>query len=274
MKITIDIGGTQTRVATWDGNNLEIVKIFGTDKNNPEVTANEIVNLLSQYEVEKINILAPGPHTIDGTSFDNPPNLKGWHGFNIVKFFKDVYPVDVQLLNDARGAAIGESFLKDCDSLLFYTISTGFGSGCIVDGKAIKGNNNLGGEIFGTIVDNTFEPNILGEYLTIEQIVSGTWMFENAKKLGYDVNETKDLFVNDKYSDYLDYTSTKLAMYIYGASLVIDPKIIVLGGSVILKNDWYFEMVKNKLVKYGCKSEILTAEENGYSGLYSVCAVN
>lgn len=269
--ISIDIGGTQTRVACFKNNELEIVEVFATNKQNPIDTCDKICNAIKDLDFKKVSILAPGPHDFRSTKFTTPPNLPGWHNFKIVEFFEKKYiNVEVLLLNDAKGAAMGEAYINNSNDLLFFTLSTGFGCGIVVNNIAPKGVNNQSGELYNSIIKNEFAPEILGSQMTIEELASGTGMYNNAVKLGYEINSTKDIFENEKYQEFINYVAKQVATFIYNLNLAFDMETIVLGGSVILKNPKYFEAIKVILTDLECNAKIKTAEENGFSGLYAV----
>ena len=159
----VDIGGTNTVVGFLDndGNYL-----FGNSfPTKAEEDARQFIvrlteqikKLFKEYESEfllsGIGIAAPSANHFLGT-IESPSNLK-WGDVNFVDIMKEYINLPIALTNDANAAAMGEyefGFAKGMKNFIVVTLGTGLGSGIVVDGHLLYGENGLAGELGHTMV--------------------------------------------------------------------------------------------------------------------------
>lgn len=163
--IGIDIGGTKISVCLGD----ETGKVKNTHRIETPKTADSgvsevfslIEKLLEECSIQKnditaIGISCPGPISVEKGVILDPPNLKGWHNFELVKAFENKYQKPIFLNNDANAAAVAEwefGNLKKANTLVYLTLSTGMGGGLIVNSKLVQGKTDTAGEVGHFIVD-------------------------------------------------------------------------------------------------------------------------
>lgn len=253
--ISIDIGGTNTRVSLIS-DTYEIVKraAFKTDVLNPMHTMDKIESVIQSFKTEVIviGVSCPGPSDLKRGVILTPPNLPGWHGFEIVKTMEERFNLPTYLENDANLAGLSEATLgagKGHNIVQYLTISTGLGGGLIIDETIYQGARGFALEVANVIVQpNGFK---LGDLKpgSVESIGSGTGIVKQAQALGLDVEHAGE--VNDLANqgnvecqkimhNALDGISTLIAT-LYG---VLDPDIVVLGGSIALKIDGFVETIE------------------------------
>jgi glucokinase len=84
------------------------------------------------------------------------PNLR-WKGIlPIGKLFEERLGCGVRITNDANAAALGEMIFggaKGMKDFLFITLGTGLGSGIVVNGELVYGQDGMAGEIGHVIMD-------------------------------------------------------------------------------------------------------------------------
>jgi glucokinase len=105
--------------------------------------------------VEGIGVSAPGPLNPMTGVIVRPPNLKGWHNVPLGSILRDAFGVPVYVGNDANVAGLAETVMgaaRGCRHVIFITVSTGIGSGMIVDGKMLLGKDGLAAEAGHTIL--------------------------------------------------------------------------------------------------------------------------
>ncbi|MGL5020903.1 MAG: ROK family protein, partial [Mycoplasmatales bacterium] len=134
------------------------------------------------------------------------------------------------------------------------TISTGFGAGLVIDGENYMGTNKIAMEIF----DSKFTYiNYKGDVSirTIEQIVSGTHLYNEAIANHLSVENTKGLF--DLYNDdneiaiyIIDNMIKNLALFVVNTSYILDPTRYIIGGSVFNHNKFLFDKLKIEVDKF------------------------
>lgn len=164
VSVGLDIGGTNTVIGIVDpeGNILKEKTI--STKAYPEVedyvtSAHEqIEEALSELDgavrLKGIGIGAPNGNYYRGT-IEQAPNLL-WDGIvPLADLFKNYYDLPVIVTNDANAAAIGEMMFgaaKGMDDFIVITLGTGLGSGIVVNGDLVYGNDGFAGEMGHTTV--------------------------------------------------------------------------------------------------------------------------
>ena len=112
--VGIDVGGTNTRVALIN-EKYEIKERvqFGSDPKDPMKTLNQINDVIKEFgqEIEGIGISCPGPLDLINGVILTPPNLPGWHNFELTKELEKITGVSVQLENDANLAGLAEAVI-------------------------------------------------------------------------------------------------------------------------------------------------------------------
>ena len=227
--VAIDIGGTNTRVALVN-EKLEITdrQQFSTNPENPEETLGKIAEVIKRYnhEIVGVGMSCPGPLDLVNGKIITPPNLRGdWHHL----------------------AVAGEG--KDYRFVQFLTISTGVGSGFVIDKKIFQGAHGWANEVENTVMweggpcHGTILPG------GIEGISSGTAITTRAKKAGLQVKhagEVNDLAKsgNEIAEKIMTDAKTHLANFIAGIYNLTDPDIVILGGSVAIKVEGFVEEVE------------------------------
>ena len=92
--VGIDVGGTNTRVALIN-EKYEIKERvqFGSDPKNPIKTLNQINDVIKGFgeKIEGIGISCPGPLDLINGIILTPPNLPGWHNFELTKELHDFF---------------------------------------------------------------------------------------------------------------------------------------------------------------------------------------
>lgn len=259
IRIGIDIGGTQSRVAAIEENTVIKQVRIATDNQNPIKHIEKLIELIDEFavEYESIGISCPGPIDLQTGKILNPPNLPGWHGFALTSYLKKATGKKVRLDNDANCAALAEAVIgagKGYNYVPFVTISTGIGAGFVLNQELFYGAHGFALEVANCLVD---EENLVdGSTLqgSVERVASGTGIYHQARMNGLDVESTADVFRlanqgNQQAVDLLEYVSDKLANFLAMLQAVLDPDIIILGGSVILNNPKFISILESKVRK-------------------------
>lgn len=258
----IDIGGTNTRVALVDEQYNILNRIqFSTDADNPENTLEKIKETIikfGNYDIVGIGMSCPGPLDLIHGKVLMTPNLheKWWH-YPIVAKLTEVTGLKTYLENDANLACLAEACVgqgKDYRYVSFMTISTGVGAGFCIDKEIYQGAHGFGHEIANMLLWKNGPSH--GSIVPggIEAICSGTAIENRARKEGLEVNHAGDVYTlaqngNAIAAQIIDDAKEYLAngiSIIYG---LLDPEIVVLGGSVALKIPNFVEDVAER-VKY------------------------
>ncbi|WP_027120371.1 ROK family protein [Mycoplasmopsis lipofaciens] len=244
----VDIGGTNTRFALFDKNGkIAIKEKTLSSHDNVYETCDWIINLLNKYEVNYLALCVPGPSDYENGIILNSPNLKGsWLNFNMKEYlFNKSNLKDIIFENDANAMAFANHKIANIPNneiSQFFTISTGFGAGLIINGKIYHGNKYYAQEIAQMPISS--KP-FLGEHhfkndYALELHCSGTGIKIKSKHRG--VSESaKETFVlakngNKGAKEIIDNAIDTLAKLIATDCALLAPNHFFFGGSVALYN--------------------------------------
>ncbi|WP_308637350.1 ROK family protein [Paenibacillus silvisoli] len=256
--IGVDIGGTNIRVGLLNGR-LELVR-KETALTGGCRSADELFGLVQRLiaavdpegEARKIGIALPVPwregaeRIVDST---NVPSLEGLSVRQVRGYFPQhevVLENDVNviaLLESAHGASKGHRHS------MYITVSTGIGSGLIINGAIFHGANGYAGEVGGLIVSDD----------TLETLCSGDALEKASRHLYGEEATAATLFERYHASDagavevialWIERFSNAIASFMQ----MFDPEIFVIGGSVIHHNPWLIddvvESARNKVLEH------------------------
>lgn len=280
--VGIDVGGTNTRVALIDEQYHIVERVqFSTNTTDPYAVIQRLCDEIKNFnkEICGIGMSCPGPLDLLQGKILETPNLQGkWWGFPIAEELQKACKVQVFLENDANLAALAEAVIgegKKYRYVHFLTISTGIGSGQVIDQNIYIGAHGFASEIAHMCMwkDGPSHGSIYPG--GIEAISSGTAIVNRAKEAGLDVVHAGDvhqlaLSGNEIAKTIMEEAKVYLANAIAAIIALTDPEIVVLGGSVALKIDGFVkeveELVKERVyrsVKPFVRIEKSTLDEDG-----------
>lgn len=140
MFLSIDIGGTNTRIATSkDGKTIFEKSKYPTPKkydDGIDQLIQEIENLTNGKAPKAISIAVASPIDYEKGILVRPPNLPNYKGHSIRKELEIRLRTKVYIENDGAFGGLGESIKRKKSRVLGYvTLSTGLGGVRIVNGK-------------------------------------------------------------------------------------------------------------------------------------------
>jgi glucokinase len=159
--IGVDLGGTNLRVAAYDGGRgfLDTIvlptRLEGGRDQVVQDMCGAIRALLSRDFGDRvltgIAVGTPGPLELPAGILRNLPNFPGWDGFNLRSAITTRLGCDIVLENDANLAAFAEQRLGagstfGVSDLCVITLGTGVGNGLVLSGKVWNGVNGMAGE--------------------------------------------------------------------------------------------------------------------------------
>jgi glucokinase len=235
MYLAIDVGGTKTLVAavTAAGVIKEEFR-FPTphdyDQFLQELAAN--VAKLSTDDFKACGIGIPG--VVDhkrglGLDFGHLP----WHDVPIHRDVERIADCPVVVENDAKLAGLSEAMLlKQHQRVLYVTISTGIGTGYIVDQRIMDElSGNEGGQML-------LEHH--GTYQRWEDFAAGSAIVKQFGKPMSDINDERTLRT----------ISRNIAIGMINLIAILTPDVIVIGGSVGTHFAKYSPYLQEYLEKY------------------------
>lgn len=261
--VGIDIGGTNLRAAVLDENYniVDKLKISNNVEEGPEKNIGELVDEIkekwSNYNIKAIGMGCPGPLDLKNGIIKNPPNLIGWENFEIKRFVEEAFEVPVAMNNDANVAGLSEAKVgaaAGAESVYYMTLSTGVGGGFIYKGEIVNGFNSVAAEVCNMIIN---EDNYSHSGLNkggLEGQCSGINIARIASDKLNRALSTKDVFDeasngNKECKEVLNQWTINVSKAIANIVVVVDPEVIVLGGSVILNNQNYLDKIISEVKK-------------------------
>ncbi|AAT27689.1 ROK family protein [[Mycoplasma] mobile] len=249
MKIgSIDIGGTNARIAIFE-NDVIIRKFkFPTDINSPEISLKPIIEKINEENLEYIALCVPGPTDYKNGIVLYPPTMPGWWNFKLKEYLnKNTRIKDSIFENDANAMAMAvhrEFNQTFNDVTQFFTISTGLGAGLVIKDEVFIGVNHAAQEINSlpaSFIKESGGNNSMGG---VELFSSGSGLENRAKRRNYNWKAKEMFELYDKNvlaKRLIDEGIETLANLIAISLAMLNPSQIVFGGTVALKNKWYVE---------------------------------
>lgn len=274
--IGVDLGGTRIRAARLTPQlTLQARKEIPTRvQDGPEKIVQRMIGLIREVwpadgRVECIGVAAPGPLDPFTGVILSPPNL-GWLNVPLRDMLSEALGVPVIVGNDANAAALAEAMIgagRGLRHMIYLTISTGVGSGIIVDGKLHTGARGLAAEA-GLI------PLLYGDRIaTLEDVSAGPDMAQEAVRR-MDAGETSSLSMVSgeltaesvgaaaETGDALANRVIAAAGRNIGLGIVtllhlFNPQRVVIGGGVSQLGDRIFDPIRASAAKYVCDPAFL-----------------
>jgi glucokinase-like ROK family protein len=204
-------------------------------------------------EVLGIGLAVPAPILGSTEVSFIPPSYPGWGELKIAERTEDRFGLPVLLDNDANAAAVGEHLYGAGRGVrdMFYLIAhRGIGGAAIMNGLLHRGVHGGAGEIGHTVVDIEGPRCGCGRYGCLEAFAGRAAIARRASRAlklagggtmaGLDAGEVTAEAVMDACLSgdplamhILEETGEYLGLGIVGAINVLDPELIVLGGSTI-----------------------------------------
>lgn len=185
--ISVDLGGTNLRVAAVDSNGKILEKITtgtevarGRDRVIDEMCAS-VKSLALKYrgssELAGIGVGVPGIIDMERGMLRESPNLPGWQDYPVRDEIERRLATTVILENDANAAALGEKWLgaaATVDDMCMLTLGTGVGGGLVLRGRIWHGMTGMAAELGHINVDADGRPCNCGSRGCLEQYASAT----------------------------------------------------------------------------------------------------
>lgn len=183
--ISIDLGGTQVRVALLEGTRIiRRASAKTAITGGPSAVVSQFETLIDQVCEGKdpksnagIAISSAGPLDSEAGIILGIPTIPGWENFPISSVLSDQYGLPVFLENDAIAAAFGEwRHGAGCglQHMSYLTASTGIGGGFVVDGRLMRGIKGMAGHVGHMRLSQGGPQCICGASGCFEALASGT----------------------------------------------------------------------------------------------------
>ncbi len=296
LVIGIDIGGTGTKIGLVDARGEILARdegiataAYSTFDGFVDAMSEVIERLLtatdSHGKVRGIGVGAPDSNYYTG-------NIE--HAFNLP--WKGVLPladmlskrcnIPVYVTNDANAAAIGEmtyGTAKGMKNFIVITLGTGVGSGIVINGQVVYGNDGFAGELGHVTMVRGDNGRLCGcgRRGCLEAYCSATGVARTAKEITEQMNEPgllsniKNITARDVYNAAMNGDKTALEIFNFTGNMLGEaiadfiafssPQAIILFGGLTRAGDLLLEPIKksvdkNVLHTYKGKVQILISQ--------------
>lgn len=236
MIVAVDTGGTKTLITSFasSGKPGETFK-FPTPKSEDEYTALLTEHIHQHYAKKPIDAIVVGvPGVIKKNSIAWGGSNLPWKNFDIATHLKVAFSCPVWVENDANLAGLAEARMmrKTPVSCLYVTISTGIGTGIILDGQIAPGlSASEGGH---ALVEYD------GRVMMWESFASGQAIRKTYGKYARDITSRA---VWNQIAD-------KISRGFLALVPVLQPDVIIIGGSIGTYFDRYYPTLKKILTEH------------------------
>jgi glucokinase len=286
--IGVDIGGTKIQagaikpdgeifcepVTIETGGNDKSEEIFGRITGSIEEV---IKNSGSETtDIIGIGMGVTGPLDIVSGTVLECPQLPSMHFYPLKNKIYEKFRLPVFMDNDANALLLGESIWgagKGYRITLGFTLGTGLGCAIVIDNKLFTGTNGMTGEIWPSPYKNG----------TIEDIVSGkgvsliyhqkTNRMKTAKEISMLAIEGDSAAIES-----WDVFGGALAFAVAWGINMIDPGIVILGGSIANSFDLFYNSMESNLKNFICpvpaeKTKVVKAALGDDAGFIGAAAL-
>lgn len=252
MKLGIDLGGTNIRIAAVDNGDITKMKAVACPANGSEQDVlNTIYELIDEFNTGDVTGLGIGvPSVVDSSEgiVYNVANIPSWKEVHLKEILESRYAFPVAVNNDANCFALGESIYGQggaFENMVGITLGTGLGAGVIVNHQLYNGYNTGAGEI-GSISfkQGDFEQYCSGAYFPPNFHMSAKQAHEKALQ-----GDSKALEAWEAFGHNLG-ELVKMTMFSY------DPQAIIFGGSLAQAFDFYIDALHKSLSSFPYKESI------------------
>lgn len=276
----VDLGGTQMRMAavTRDGECVTPMFSVLTGKQfTPQNFHDRLQTLRAQVqsEIGHRAIVALGigiTGLVSETSISQADFLPLLNGVNIVELAQQAIGSPTRIENDARCFVLAETRFgaaREARHVVGVTLGTGVGGGVIVDGKIHRGAKANAGEIWSI--------PLRGKWL--EHFVSTTGLVQGYQDAGGEVRggDAASIAALARAGD----KAARLAYQSYGADLallcetiraLLDPDVVVIGGSIAQARDLFGEELLSRVAERGPR--LAWAELGTAAGVIGAASLN
>jgi len=181
------------------------------------------IDAVIDSSAQAIGICAPGPLNPKTGVILNPPNLPGWRDVPLAGLVSERYGLPCRVENDANAAGLAETHYgaaRGFSSVLYVTISTGIGTGIILNGRIYHGKNGAAGEGGHVTINYRGRACGCGVPGCIEAIASGKALAELGRNPSALTNAELDELIE------------ALAAWLGSCISLLDPEIVVIGGGL------------------------------------------
>jgi predicted NBD/HSP70 family sugar kinase len=250
LAATVDT--THTRVAVTDlagrvlvDDHVDVAVASGPQQTLDAVTSTALT-LLDKADVDRasvcgLGISVPGPIDPESGRPSQPPIMPGWDAYPLAEHLQASLSVgSVLAANDADAAALGEHTVghPEARALCLVKVSTGIGSGIVIDGATYRGADGGAGDVGHVrLSDHPDARCQCGARGCLAAVASGRAVAARLRELGRDAHSGHDvrdlLAAGDADAARLTQEAgLRIGEVMATVVCVLNPQVMVIGGDL------------------------------------------
>jgi glucokinase len=225
--LAVDIGGTKIAAGLVDvaGSVIAHSRVLTPRDRDGEGVWEAVLACINNIRgpFSRVGVGCPGPMT-SGGELVSPLNIPGWRSFPLRERLTRTLGAPVRIDNDAKTTTLGEVWtgsLQDSRSAMCVVVSTGVGSGIVLDGRLLQGAGGNAGHIGHVIVNPRGRKCACGARGCLEAEIAGPAL---EAKAGHEPPFDDWLLIE---------AGTFLGRAIASAAAVLDVESVALAGGVV-----------------------------------------
>jgi glucokinase len=312
--IGIDVGGTKVAggLVNRKGRLLKAIDVPTRAAEGFETSLRQILGVVEQLiqqggemdNIAGIGICAPGPLNPKTGVIINPPNLPGWRNIPLARRVEKQFGIPTRVENDANAAGLAEVLFGSAvgyRDIFYVTISTGIGTGIIINKQIYQGKNGFAGE-GGHVSVDFHSPYVCGCGTPgcIEALAAGPGIVRRTRvlleqhhtlpsllrewtdghtsritpKMVEDAARAGDEVANSIIAE----TGFLLGAWLGGMISLLDPEAIVIGGGVARIGKPLFSKIRETIPHYTInqfakKTPVLPAKLQKHVGIFGAASL-
>lgn len=254
MKLGVDIGGTHIGIGVVNGERvIEKIEESTSKTNVVEFIIKNAKAYMDKYNIELLGIGYCG--TVKNGIIEKSPNLN-IEECNIKGILEKELNLPIIIRNDAKCAGLAEKYygaMKEYSDCVLLTIGTGIGGAYFYNGSLLEPRKYSGFEFGHMVIEKEGRKCNCGNLGCFEQYASITALKREVKN---ELNITEELegielkkIIEENIQalePVLEKYSENLAIGISNIIRILEPEIIVLGGSFA----YYKDILLDRVIKY------------------------
>jgi len=244
--IVLDLGGTKLNIGRYRGGKIEHSAIYPFDNS---MTVSESINFLSNSisdiileDTRGISIGVPSIVDVEQGIVFNAVNIQSWQEVSLKKQLEKRFDLPVYVNNDVNCFTKGEHLSgmgRDYQDMVGLCLGTGLGAGIILQNKLYLGTNCCAGEVGGvSYLDGHLDDYCSGSFFKKHYGECGSKLAEQARS-----GDKGALAAFEKFGEHLAFAIKHLL-------LMMDPQLIIIGGSVSQSFDLFIDNVWQNLADF------------------------
>lgn len=228
MKLSIDLGGTNIRIAQVENgvclNKKSVSCLAQQDASAVLGQLTQLIESMLNVRVDGIGIGVPSIVDPEKGVVYNVANISSWKEIHLKDVLEKEFKVPVAINNDSNCFTLGESMFgegKPYDNMVGVTIGTGIGAGVIVNRRLYCGQYVGAGEIGSLPYRNSDFERYCSSFFFKRHNTTGLAAAEKAKQ-----GELSALEIWREFGMHLGHLM-KVILFTYA------PQAIVLGGGIV-----------------------------------------